>query len=352
MLDVVWAQHADLSPYGLALLGLAMHLSRDARAAQLAAQLESLAKVDASEAYWPVTRNALMDFEGDATPEATAYAMKLLTALNPLSPLLPKAAAWLLNHRNEGFYWYSTKQTAMVMYGLIDYPRASRELQPNFNVVVAVNGKQVITRQFVAADVIAPAAPVLRIPAGDLAAGPVSFHIRKKGSGRLYWSVRAEYFSTEEKLVRTGTVSLNVLRDYFKLAPRRENDKIVYRLEPLEGPLSPGDVLAVRLTVNGGDWRYLMIEDPIPAGTEFIEHDDLYALKDRPPWWTTWYTRREFHDDRATFFQTYSWRSQAQYVHLLKVVPPGRFRVSPARVQPMYQPRYFATTESKVVEVK
>ena len=252
MLDVVWAQHADLSPYGLALLGLAMHLSRDARTAQLAAQLESLAKADASEAYWPVTRNALMDFEGDATPEATAYAMKLLTALNPLSPLLPKAAAWLVNHRNEGFYWYSMKQTAMVMYGLIDYLRASRELQPNFNVVVAVNGKQVITRQFIAADVIAPAAPVLRIP----------------------------------------------------------------------------------------------------AGTEFIERDDLYALKDRPPWWTTWYTRREFHDDRATFFQTYFWRSQAQYVYLLKVVTPGRFRVSPARVQPMYQPRYFATTESKVVEVK
>jgi uncharacterized protein YfaS (alpha-2-macroglobulin family) len=36
----------------------------------------------------------------------------------------------------------------------------------------------------------------------------------------------------------------------------------------------------------------------------------------------------------------------------MKVVDPGNFRVSPARVQPMYQPQFLSTTDSRVLEVK
>ncbi|HSC77838.1 MAG TPA: hypothetical protein VLB32_04685, partial [Candidatus Acidoferrales bacterium] len=176
--------------------------------------------------------------------------------------------------------------------------------------------------------------------------------VSKSGPGVLYWSARIEYYSTQEKLERMGRVSLNLLRDYYRLVPERVNDRIVYNLQPLEGPLQTGDVLAVRLTLSGGSWRYLMVEDPIPAGTEFIERDDLYELKDRPGWWGFWGTRREFHDDHAALFQTYFPGGQMQYVYLLKVVNPGRFRVSPARAQPMYQPQYLTTSESKTVEVK
>ncbi len=37
-------------------------------------------------------------------------------------------------------------------------------------------------------------------------------------------------------------------------------------------------------------------------------------------------------------FQTYFPQGQQQYFYLLKVVNPGVFQVSPARVQPMYNP--------------
>jgi uncharacterized protein YfaS (alpha-2-macroglobulin family) len=113
-----------------------------------------------------------------------------------------------------------------------------------------------------------------------------------------------------------------------------------------------GDTLAVRLTVTGSEWKYLMVEDPIPAGTEFIEKDNLYDLTEKPNWWNSWYTRREFHDDRATFFQTYFSRGSMEYVYLLKVVNPGVYRVSPAKVEPMYQPNYFATSDPLTLEVK
>jgi hypothetical protein len=359
VLNVVWEQRKDLTPYGAALLGLAFDTVGDSRAKDLAAQLESQARQDELEAYWTLDRDTLMDFYGDASPEVTAYAMKLLSRHRPSSPLLPKAAAWLVNHRNEGYYWYSTKQTAMVIFGLMDYLKAGGELRPNFSVNVWVNDRQVLSQRFTEADALAPTSPVLRIAADQLDAGANRIRIQKSGEGRLYWSARAEYFSTEEKLARTGTVALNLLREYFRLVPQfvpnpiegGKSQKIVYRLEPLAGPVAIGDVIVVRLTVSGGQWRYLVVEDPIPAGTEFIERDDLYEIQDKPSWWSYYFSRREFHDDHAAIFQSYFRAGQTQHLYLLKVVNPGRFRVSPARVQPMYQPQYLAATDSKVVEV-
>jgi uncharacterized protein YfaS (alpha-2-macroglobulin family) len=172
------------------------------------------------------------------------------------------------------------------------------------------------------------------------------------GQGRLYYSTRVEYYSTESKLEKTGTVSLNLLRDYYRLVPVTQGERIVYDNVPLEGPVSAGDLLAVRLTVTGSEWKYLLVEDPIPAGTEFVERDGLFTLRNRPPWWQYFFTRREQHDDRMAIFQTYFPAGQQQYFYLLKVVNPGVFQISPARVAPMYQHDVMATTESRRLEAK
>ncbi len=58
------------------------------------------------------------------------------------------------------------------------------------------------------------------------------------------------------------------------------------------------------------------------------------------------------HDDRMAIFETYFPQGQQQYFYLLKVVNPGIFQMSPARVQPMYQPNFLSTTESRRMEVK
>ena len=350
--DNAWSQRSKMSAYGIALLGLALQAASDSRAAEAAATLESQAISDDRETSWPVQRDEMLDFSADVTPEATAYAVKFLAQVKPTSPLLPKAAIWLVNHRDEGYYWASTKQTAMVVYGLTGYLKLTGELRPNFSLTMSVNGKQVSSTRFTEADGVSPSAPVIRIPADELAAGANKIRIAKSGEGRLYWSARAEYYTAEDKLQRTGSASLNLARDYFKLVPVKEGAEIVYQLEPLAGPVQIGDILVARLTLTGGSWRYLLIEDPIPAGAEFIEKDELYKLKNRPPWWQYFYARREFHDDRAALFQTYFTGKESQHFYLLKIVNPGKFRVSPARVQPMYQPQYLSTTESKLIEVR
>jgi alpha-2-macroglobulin len=349
-MDRAYSERTRLSPYGLALLGLAMEQRKDARAETVAQALESAVKQDAEQAWWPAERDEMLDFTADVTPEATAYAVRFLSHLRPQSALLPKASVWLMNHRNEGYWWSSTKQTAMVIYGLTDYLKVTKELNPAFNATLAVNGKQVISRRFDSIGNVAE--PDFVLTEAELQAAGNRVQVTTNGQGRLYYSVRAEYASSEEKLERTGTVSLNLLREYFRLVPTKTGDRIVYDTVPLDGAVASGDVVAVRLTVSADHWKYLLIEDPIPSGTEFIERDQAYELRSKPPWWQFYFTRREFHDNRMAIFERDFAQGQRDYFYLLKVVNPGKFHVSPARVQPMYQPGILATSASRELEVQ
>ncbi|MCZ6514848.1 MAG: MG2 domain-containing protein, partial [Acidobacteria bacterium] len=99
-INEVWGQRSELTPYGLALLGLALQRAGDARAEEIAEALEKEAEREEHQAYWKVERDTLMNFSGDTSPEATAHALKFLAQMRPNSPLLPKAALWLVNHRD------------------------------------------------------------------------------------------------------------------------------------------------------------------------------------------------------------------------------------------------------------
>ena len=345
----IYSQRSQLSPYGVALLGLALELAKDSRASSLAADLEHSVTQTNEEAWWVAERDEMLDLDADVSPEATAYAVKLLTHQRKNSPLLSKAALWLVNHRNEGYWWSSSKQTAMVIYGLLDYLKQTNELAPDFTASVSVNGRPVTTQKFTSGSSIA--APEIFLDETKLQPGANQVSITTTGQGRLYYSIAGTHYSNAAHLEKQGAVSLNVLRDYFRLTPTKEGDHIVYELTPLTGSIASGDIIAVRLTVTGSDWKYLLAEDPIPAGTEFIERDNLYQLRNRPPWWQYLFSRRELHDDHMAIFQTYFSQGQQQYFYLLKVINPGFFHVGPARVAPMYQTGIDATTEGRTVEV-
>jgi uncharacterized protein YfaS (alpha-2-macroglobulin family) len=237
----------------------------------------------------------------------------------------------------------------MVIYGLVDYLKTTNELHPDFTATVSVNGQIPLTHAFGS-----NANGMVELALDESKLKPVqnNVQISSQGEGRLYYSVSAVHNSDQARFEKQGAISLNLLRDYFRLEPTRTGDHIVYNLGSLNGAVSRGDIIAVRLTVTGSDWRYLIVEDPIPAGTEFIEHDELYQIANKPPWWQYWFTRRELHDNRMAIFQTHFPEGQQQYFYVLRVVNPGLFHVSPARVQPMYQPEHQATTKSRTLEVR
>jgi uncharacterized protein YfaS (alpha-2-macroglobulin family) len=351
ILDDAYGARSKMSTQGLAMIGLALQSMGDGRAAEIGAMVEKQAIVTDSEASWPSQYDSFMEFDVDDGVESTAYALRLLSLTHPDSPILPKAAFWLVSHRDGGYFWLSTKQTAMAVFGLIEYVKVSHEFDADFTATVFVNDKQVLSQHYGRADAFRGDLPHILVPSNQLQAGANKVSIRKSGPGKLYWSARGEYYSADKRVFQNNKISLSISRDYYRLTPQQKDDKITYTLDPLKGEVHSGDVIAVRLGVNGSKWKYLLIEDPIPAGAEFIQNDGLYEFSRRESWWGFWFTRREFHDDRAAFFQTY-FDGHQEYVYLLKIVNPGKFRISPASVQPMYQPSIISTTDAATLEVK
>jgi uncharacterized protein YfaS (alpha-2-macroglobulin family) len=349
-LDKAWESRDKLSDEGLALVGLAFDAAGDIRAHDAALLLEQKAKTTDIDAYWSGTYDGLLEYWDDTSAETTAFALKLIARQDRTSGLLPKAAQWLGKHRDGG-YWYSTKQTAMVIQGLTEYLVLSGELANNSDVEVLVNGASVGKRHFGPGDGFALPWKI-KVPAAQAGNGG-QVTVRKSGNGITYWSTENTWYSADRKNFQQGQLALNITRDYYLLQKNqpKPTDAITYDLIPLKGPVHVGDIVAVKLAVNGSSWKYLLAEDPIPAGTEFLPNTGLYTLNSKPSWWYDWYTRKEFHDDRAAFFNT-DFGGRREYVYLLKVVNPGKFVMSPAQTGPMYQSNVEATTDPATLEVQ
>ena len=349
-LDKAWASRDKLSDEGLALIGLAMDAAGDSRAKDAAQLLEKKAKVTDTDAYWAGNFDGLLEYWDDTSAETTAFALKLLVRQDRASGLLPKAAVWLGKHRSGG-YWFSTKQTAMVIGGLTDYLALSGELANTSDVEVLVNGTSVGKRHFGSGDGFAPPWRIA-VPGAQVGTGG-QVMIRKSGNGITYWAAEGNWYSADHKSFQQGQLTLNITRDYYLLEKKQPTpaDPITYDLVPMKGAVHVGDIVAVRLALGGTDWKYLLAEDPIPAGTEFLDHTELYKLNNKPDWWADWFTRKEFHDDRAAFFNT-EFSGRREYVYLLKVVTPGKFAISPAQAGPMYQSTIQTTTDPATLEVQ
>ena len=347
-IDELWRARADLTPYGRSLLLLTLDLRKDDRGDTLARELLGEVIQTGDLAYWKVDSDPLLDDWTDTSVEATATAVHALVGRNPSSPVLEAAVRYLLVNRSEGLYWGSTKQTAMVIYGLLEYMKARKEKPAPFSADVIVNGQSAGSASFTPQSLTNPEPTVFTVPAHD---GENTIAIRKQGEGALYWSATARYYGTHSPIERTGSRRLAIVRQYFSLTPVQLEGRMVYRETAFSGTARPGDVLLVRISAAGSpDWRYLLIEDPLPAGTEPIADDELYALERNTPnaWWIG---RREFRDDRAVFFRDRLADGRIDLHYLVKVTTPGTFKALPARISPMYVPGVSATSDVQQVAV-
>ncbi len=339
-LEGLYSERAQLQPYGRALLALALKLNGDNRAAEIAGLIESSARVNEFEADWQTHR--VNDYGRDVTLdiEATALSLKALAQISPNSPLLPKAARWLVGHRGNGYYWVSTKETAFAIYGLIDYVKISQELSPDYSFEIYLNGTQIASQRVNSTT----NPPVLLIKKGTEVGNNNQIRIVKHGRGALYVTTALEYFTGVEEIQAQSSADLKITREYLRLKVTEDgNGNSSWKVEPLSGELHSGDLIVSRLHLEGARAQYLMIEDPIPAGCEQISRANGLALSYADNKWTSWYSQREFRDNRTVLFLDY-FDGKATFQYAMRVEVPGEFRVAPARAELMYQPTVQANT--------
>ena len=366
-LDEAWNGRGRMSAYGRALLLLLLDEVKDLRGNELAQALAGEAQTRGEVSWWAVANDPLLFDAAETSIEATAFAVQALARRDPRNPLVERAVRWMMLNRTAG-YWSTTKQTATAIYGLLSFMQARHESAQPFSVDVFVNGNNVGRRSFTAAAMTAPDPLVLSVPAN---AGANQVRLVKRdppspgasdsakaasdksaGQAALYWSAAAEYYDTATADVRQGSRELAVTRKYALLTPVTVKGRIVYREQPFTGTAKPGDVLTVRLTVAGSpEWRYLAIDDPLPAGVEAIQDTTAYPLERETAdgWWFG--SRVEYRDSRTVFFQETFERGRYEYSYLVKVIAPGQFRAIPAQVSPMYVPGVHASSEPQTFVV-
>ena len=344
-LEQLYANHEKLAPYGRALLALALKQRGDERASEVAAEIESSARVNDFDAHWETHRLNNYGRPLVLDIETTALSLKALAQIAPRSPLLPKAARWLVNNRRNGYYWLSTRETAFAIFGLSDYLKVSQELEPNYTFEVYVNGEQVLLQHVTSAEVANAKSFVVTRKAREVS-DKNNVRIVKHGRGTLYLSAALEYFTADEEVPAAGSSDLKLTREYFRLrVSDNDQGQKNWAIEPLSGELHSGDLIVSRLRIEGARAQYLMIEDPIPAGCEQVTRLDGLSFNYSEHQWTDWYSAREFRDNRTVYFLNY-FDGNTTFQYAMRVEVPGEFRVAPARVELMYEPSVQANTSN------
>jgi uncharacterized protein YfaS (alpha-2-macroglobulin family) len=343
-LEKLVSERGNLQPYGRALLALSLKERKDdKRAREVAAEIERTVIADNAFAHWESRRKAMLDFAETNDTEATALSLRALARIKPDSSLLPRVARWLVANRRGGYYWDSTKDTAFAIFGLIDYLKVSHELSPDYDLEVYLNGENVVT-QHVSSATASQTFSFNRKTSEVAATNEI--RVVKRGKGMAYFSSALDYYTGEEDVAARGSSDLNLTREYLRLKVVDDGGGLKGKTEPLSGEIHSGDILVVRLKLNGAKARHLMIEDPIPAGAEQVENvGDLNLDYTSGRDWTDWYSSREYRDNRTVFFLDY-FDGAITLQYALRVQVPGDFRVAPARAELMYSPATQSNTAS------
>ncbi len=287
----LWNNRERLNAYTRALLALVAHAyGYETQAKTLVENLENGVKIDSRPDTSIVQRGAQTSDPSviatahwgedgiywrwsDGGVEATSFALRALLVIDPANKLIEPVTNWLIKNR-RGAQWSNTRDTAITVLTLNDYLRTSGELQPAIGYQVLVNGAPVATKQ-ITADEALSAPSRFAVPRELIRDGLNEVTIvRKNGSGPLYFSAEAEFFSLEEPLKPVGN-EIFVRRQYFKLVnhPTLLKGIVSERVALNDGEtVKSGERVEVVLTVEAkNNYEYLLFEDLKPAGFEAVQ---------------------------------------------------------------------------------
>ncbi len=332
---------------------------------KLVNDLEKAAVYEDETVTWSQTpKGHYYNWQNDPV-EATANVIKALLLTSPDNKLIVPAARWIMLQR-EGNAWHNTRQTAMCIFALNGLIK--KELNAEYRLDVFANGRHIgeykvngteaykagRTLTFTEQSLLASAdAEIGGDPGAVLNYGSNTIEIRQKGEGQWFMSARVSYYLnlSDKQTAKIAELQkdnlFTISREYYKILPKKDfNGKVIYKKIMLEQKaIKPGDEILVKVKVNTAKKQdYVLVEDPIPAGCEFIRDTKGYIIAEEaayngmPKNGSDWYTHREMRDSKLALMVTTLQPGEYEYTYLLKAQIPGNYRITPAVAQLMYYP--------------
>ncbi|MCC6574610.1 MAG: hypothetical protein IT462_12575 [Planctomycetes bacterium] len=364
LLDKVYDRRDDLSNMSRAMMCMAQYLSGDKERARIQlSNLEDYRQEDkehgtvwwwGGKEYWCWWNDKI---------ETNAFVMQAFTMVDPGNQYLEKHVKWLAQNR-KGSIWNSTKDTSHAVSALMAYARASGELEREYSVSVAMDGKTIKTWDVTPNNVFALQGN-LRMTGDELTPGKHNFTVTRRGKGKVYFSSYLSYFSKEDRLKASNTNEIAIDRKYYKLTEKVSEvtvkktltdgtvadvveKRLSYDRTALEygAKLTSGDLIEVELNLTAkNDYDYLAFEDFKPAGCEPV------ALRSGTGFAGGLCQNVELRDDRVAFFVSYMPQGSARLKYQLRAEIPGTFSALPTQGGSMYVPEIKANSEEWVTTI-
>jgi hypothetical protein len=364
----LYGLRSQMDAYAKAYLALTLSLidPNDPRLKTVLSDLNNAAILSATGAHWEEAATDWWNMNTDT--RSTAIVLDALVRLDPQNSLIPNVVRWLMTAR-KAQAWETTQETAWSLIGLTDWMVLSGELKANYTYSVDLNGTQLASGEASAATL--RDSVNLRVAIADLFQDQANRLIvnRGGGDGRLYYTARLNVFLPVED-VRALSRGVVVAREYTLKSgecgtppsggggPKQPDCPAVTEAQA-------GQDIQVKVTlIAPNDLHYVVLEDPIPAGTEPVDTSLLTtsAVGQAPVlsyddplyygwgWW--WFSNTDLRDEKVVLFATYLPKGTYEYTYTLHASRPGVYKVIPTTAYEFYFPEVFGRGDGMVLTIK
>jgi uncharacterized protein YfaS (alpha-2-macroglobulin family) len=358
----MYDERARLDTYGRAYLAMTLHTidQADPRLKTLLSDINNSAILSATGAHWEEGRRDWWNMNTDT--RSTAIVLSALARLDPQNNLNPNVVRWLMVARKANGAWETTQETAWALIGLTDWMTATGELKANYDWAVTLNGAEVKSGAANSGNL--RDSVDLQVAVADLVkdqANQLVFN-RGGGDGRMYYTAHLTVYQAvpEIKPLNKGII---VARQYVI-----KSDSCGGKDQPDCEPVTSakvGDDIQVKLTIIApNDLYYVIVDDPIPAGTEPVDTSLLTtSVVGQAPelnladplyygwgWW--WFSNTDIRDEKVSLSATYLPKGTYEYTYTLHASLAGEYNVIPPTANEFYFPEVSGRGEGMLFTVR
>jgi uncharacterized protein YfaS (alpha-2-macroglobulin family) len=350
LLNTVSKKINDLPLFARAYVAMAYKKQgNNAKAKQVVDEIVSHASVSTRGTTFAETNQDNWYYSMNTNQRTTAIVLQALVRIDRTNPLVPTVIRGMLGSRING-RWDTTQSTTMSVLSLVEYLKATDELNYSYTGAADIGGKKKLDFTFKA-----PALEQKEVKAAlaDLVRGEsTDVNVGKTGQGNLYYDVAMTYYYTPES-IEPADEGIGILRETKPLTKADASMKV-------------GTTQKVTLTITVPETRHFVaVESMLPAGMEAIDFnfatsqqylfDDINGNGN----WMEYYRNQmwrfshiEYRDDRVFLFAEELPAGVYRYEYLVRATTPGKFRQRPAKVWEMYFPETFGQTAGGWMEIK
>jgi uncharacterized protein YfaS (alpha-2-macroglobulin family) len=281
-----------------------------------------------------------------SSDRSTAMVLLALLQARPDHPMAARVVRWFLLGRKQARF-RNTQEAAWALMAMWDFARIREQEVPDFEAGVWLGKRRIVEASFRGRSVKPHLSQIsmtsLMKEAGRAARSLV---VAKRGRGTLYYVARLRYarkHPPQRSRDRGFSVSKRVL--VLDNAGRPLKQQRPPRLH---------DTVLVTLKVQSNEARrYVVIDDPLPAGVEAVDTNLATASRSfgAGNLWraSSRWDHRELRDDRVLFFKDLKQPGTLTYHYLARVTTSGDFAAPPTKAEEMYTPEVYGHTAASKV---